>query len=137
MFALILALQVSLGSLAVVDGDTFHDNGRNQDYRLYGVDAPETTRAKCAAERTLGHAAAWRAYELLSSAEKIRGIPGRDPASRDRWPRDGFGRRLGRIEMMIGGAWVDLGATLLAEGLAQPYFEGDRRPDWCGTVTPP
>lgn len=131
MIAALLTLQVSLGSLAVVDGDTLHDNARNQDYRLYGVDAPETTGAGCESERTLGHAAAWRAYELLSSATAIRGIPGRDPASRDRWPRDGFGRRLGRIEMLIGGEWVDLGAALMAEGLARPYSGNGPRPDWC------
>jgi endonuclease YncB( thermonuclease family) len=129
--AVLLTLQVSLGSLAVVDGDTLHDNGRNQDYRLYGVDAPETTGAGCEAERALGHAAAWRAYELLSRAVEIRGVPGRDPGGQDRWPRDGFGRRLGRIEMLIDGEWVDLGEALVTEGLARPYSGNGPRPDWC------
>jgi len=53
--ALLFAPQISLGLLSVVDGDTLHDNRRNQDYRLYGVDVPETTRAKCEAERALRH----------------------------------------------------------------------------------
>jgi micrococcal nuclease len=137
MITVLLTLQLTLGSLAVVDGDTLHDNGTNTDYRLYGIDAPETSAPKCDAERALGHAAAWRAYELLASAEKIVGRPGYEPNSRDRWPRDGFGRRLGRIEMLIDGVWVDLGDALVAEGLARPYSGRGPRPDWCPPSSPP
>lgn len=131
MIGLILALQITLASVAVIDGDTLHDNGSNQRYRLYGIDASETDEAKCEAERTLGYASAARAYELLASATQIVGKPGRDPRGRDRWPRDGFGRRLARIEMLIDGVWVDLGDTLVAEGLARPYSGNGTRPDWC------
>ncbi len=127
MYIVLFYLQIILGAVTVVDGDTLHDNRRNQDYRLYGIDAPETLRAKCEAERALGQAAAARVAELVAAGTVVTGFPGWNPDGRDQWPRDGFGRRIGRIE--IDG--VDLGATLLAEGLARPYFDGDARPDWC------
>lgn len=122
-----LFLQLALASVTVVDGDTLHDNRRNQDYRLFGIDAPETARAKCEAEKALGHTAAARVGELLTGAEKIVALPGWDPGGRDRWPRDGFGRRIGRIEL----DGRDLGEILLAEGLARPYSGEGPHPDWC------
>jgi micrococcal nuclease len=129
MKTLILAavLQASLPSVTVVDGDTLHDNRQNRDYRLYGVDAPETERALCAAEKAFGEAAAARVAELLAGAKVVRALPGWDPRGRDRWPRDGFGRRIAVIEL----DGVSLGDTLLAEGLARPYSGNGPRPDWC------
>jgi micrococcal nuclease len=127
MLALLFLLQVSLGSVTVVDGDTLHDNGRNRDYRLHGVDTPETARALCLAEKALGEAAAARVGELLAAAREVRALPGWDPRGRDRWPRDGFGRRIAVIEL----DGVSLGDTLLAEGLARPYSGNGARPDWC------
>lgn len=128
MIALVaFALQAALGSVNVVDGDTLHDNRRNRDYRLFGVDAPETSRAKCEAERALGERAAARVGELLAAADEVVALPGWDPRGRDRWPRDGFGRRIAVIEL----DGVSLGDTLIAEGLARPYSGNGPRPDWC------
>lgn len=125
--AALLMLQVALGSITVVDGDTLHDNRRNVDYRLYGVDAPETMRALCPAERALGEAAAARVAALLAAADSVVALPAWDPRGRDRWPRDGFGRRIAIIEL----DGVSLGDTLVAEGLARPYPGRGPRPDWC------
>lgn len=122
-----LFLQLSLTSVGVVDGDTLHDNGRNQDYRLFAIDTPETERAKCDAEKALGYVAAARVGELLAAATTIVARPGWDPRGRDRWPRDGFGRRIAVVEL----DGVSLGDTLLAEGLARPYSGKGPHPDWC------
>ncbi len=71
------ALQIALTSYGVVDGDTLHDNGRNQDYRLAGIDTPETEpgRFKCEAELALGKAASARLTELLAGAEHVVALP--------------------------------------------------------------
>ena len=127
MFPVLFVLQALLQSPAVIDGDTLHDNRRGYDYRLHGIDTPETERAKCDAERQLGLVASARVAELLAGAEAVVAFPSHDPRGRSRWPTDGFGRRLARIE--IDGR--DLGGILLAEGLAKPY-DGGEHPDWCG-----
>jgi micrococcal nuclease len=124
---LLLFLQVTLSSVTVVDGDTLHDNGRNSDYRLAGIDAPETALAKCDAERQLGEAASRRVQELVAAARSIIAKPAYDPRGRDRWPRDGFGRRIAIIE--LDGA--SLADTLVREGIARPYGGSGPRPDWC------
>lgn len=123
-------LQIALGSVAVTDGDTLHDNGRGHDYRLHGIDTPETLRAKCPAERALGEAAAARVGELLASAGEVRAYPAWEPRGRTRWPTDGFGRRIARVE--VDGR--DLSTILLAEGHAKPYSGGEH-PDWCGPAS--
>ncbi len=127
MISLLFMLQAALGSVTVVDGDTLHDNRRNVDYRLHGVDTPETVRGLCPAEKAMGEAAAARVGELLAGAGEIVALPGWDPRGRDKWPRDGFGRRIAVIEL----DGVSLGETLLAEGLARPYSGSGPRPDWC------
>lgn len=123
----LLALQVSLMSIVVVDGDTLHDNMRNTDYRVFGIDTPETMHAKCDAERVLGKAAAERVEALVGAAREVAALPGWDPRGRDRWPRDGFGRRIAIIEL----DGVSLAETLLAEGIARPWKPGQSAIDWC------
>lgn len=124
---LALALQAALATVTVVDGDTLHDNRRNTDYRVFGIDTPETMHAKCDAERALGKAAAARVEALVAAAGEIRALPAWDPRGRDKWPRDGFGRRIAIIEM----DGVSLAATLLAEGIARPWKPGQPPIDWC------
>lgn len=137
MIAALIALQLAASAIErpeglrlqatrVIDGDTLRETKRTQDYRLHGIDAPETLRAKCDTERTLGQAAAARVAGLLATAEEVRAFPAHDPRGRNRWPVDGFGRRLARIEV----DGQDIGAILLAEGLAKPY-SGGTHPDWC------
>lgn len=138
MLAAMIALQLAsaaierpeglvLKTTRVVDGDTIRDTHRTQEYRLHGIDAPETARAKCEAEKALGQVAAERVKALLSAASEVRAFPAWNPRGYKDWPTDGFKRRLARIE--IDGR--DLGAILLAEGLAKPY-NGGAHPDWCG-----
>lgn len=118
--------QLTLADVRVIDADTFRTHG--VDYRLYGVDAPETGgRAHCAAERALGERAAARVAELFARASSIVAIPARDPPGRRRWPRDGFGRRLAHIA--IDG--VSLARSLVEEGLAVPWTPSQPTPDWC------
>ena len=50
----------------VLDGDTIRVDGRQPDVRLVGFNAPETTRAKCSAERDLGSVADRRLRQLVA-----------------------------------------------------------------------
>lgn len=126
MILAMLALQAALASVSVTDGDTLHDDRRNRDYRLYGIDAPETVRAKCPAERELGERAAARLAELLAAAT-VTAEPAWDPRGLRKWPVDGFGRRIA----VIRADGTDVSAVLLSEGLALPYKGSGARPDWC------
>lgn len=128
MIAEILIAQLALTSVRVIDGDTLHDNRRQHDYRLAGIDAPETRFAQCEAERERGEAAAQFVRETLDNATDIIATPSHDPRGRRRWPVDGFGRRIGNIS--IDGK--DLGEMLVGAGFA--VVRDDESPhDWCET----
>jgi hypothetical protein len=121
-------------SVRVIDGDTISlDDGR-PNVRLVGFNTPETgNRARCQAERQKGDAAKRRLRELVSSGrldfQQIAcscapGTEGTDACN--------FGRRCGTLR--VNG--VDVGATLLGEGLAVRFVCGQTscptlpRP-WC------
>lgn len=87
--------------------------------RIVGIDAPELHPSHCDAERELGEKAKARLLALLRGAAKV---DVEIPANR----RDKYGRLLGRI--LADGQ--DVGAVLIAEGLARPYTSG-RRKGWC------
>ena len=132
MIALALALQLTLSSVRVVDGDTLHDNRRQEDYRLAGIDAPETGgRAACEREAALGEMARARVEDLIAGADLVVAIPDHDPRGRKRWPVDGFKRRLARIEV----DGQDVGQILVAEYLAV-IRDPDRPFDWCDGAEP-
>ena len=102
--------------LTVVDGDTVNLAG--QSIRLVGFDTPETYRAQCASERSLGDAASARLRDLLagaSSAELVY-LPRRDQ----------YGRDLARL--MLDGR--DVADIMVGEGLARRYTGGHRQ-SWC------
>jgi endonuclease YncB( thermonuclease family) len=63
-----LADSIAPGQIRVVDGDTIHVVGQRRSARLVGFNAPETSRAKCRAERTLGHEATRRLRQSLPAA---------------------------------------------------------------------
>lgn len=139
MIAALIALQLAsaaierpeglrLENTRVIDGDTYRETKRGQEYRLFGIDTPETTRGKCEAEKALGQVAASRVEALIDAAGEVRAFPAWNPRGRTDWPTDGFDRRIARIE--IDGR--DLAAILLAEGLAKPYDGEGPHPDWCG-----
>ena len=99
----------------VVDGDTFWYRGAK--IRIADINAPEVSAPHCAAEARLGARATRRLADLLNAgAFTLR------PADR---ARDNYGRKL--FTVTRGGA--SLGATLEAEGLAEPWR--GYRGDWC------
>jgi endonuclease YncB( thermonuclease family) len=109
-------------SVRVIDGDTISLGDGQPNVRLVGFNAPETgDRALCDAERHKGEAAKRRLRELVSS-----GIPAfQQIACSCRSGTEGtnacnFGRRCGTLR--ING--VDVGATLVSEGLAVRFVCG-------------
>ncbi len=115
---LILTVTALIG-LAAIDGDTVIVNGAH--IRVANIDAPETHHAKCEAERRLGLIATRRMDQLLK-AGRLRITIG-DPKTGRKTDR--YGRTLATIS--VNG--VDIGETLVTEGLARPW-EGKRKP-WC------
>lgn len=114
---------------AVVDGDTLRVRARiwldqevTTSVRLAGIDAPEVAGA-CPRERALARRA--RDFVVRRLGAGRTGAP----TVRLREVRYGkYARRVvARVETAGG---LDLGAALLAAGLAQPY-DGRRRPAWC------
>jgi len=101
----------------VVDGDTIRYGGVK--IRLADIDAPEVFSPRCASEAALGQRATERLLQLMNAGpfEVVRS------GSRD---EDRYGRKLRVIER----DGRSLAATLVAEGLAQPW-DGARR-SWCG-----
>lgn len=103
------------GRNCVVSGDTFDLGG--QKIRIAGIEAPQLLAARCKAEQQAGKGAARRLRELLNSGAltltEVGGLqspPG--PTLRLVW---------------IDGR--DIGAQLVAEGLAVTYASGIR--PWC------
>lgn len=103
----------------VVDGDTLWLDGAK--VRLADINTPEVSRPACPREAALGAAATLRLVELLNAG----------PFTLAPWPgdrgrdRDRYGRLL-RVATRDG---ESLGATLVREGLAEPW-QG-RRGSWC------
>jgi micrococcal nuclease len=115
---LFLVLQVTAGDVRVVDGDTL-DAGPVR-YRLADVDAPELN-GRCLAERRLAHLARDRARQLLDGARSIEIAPTGEV-------NEARGPYRERLVARVSIDGRDLGATLIAEGLAQPWRGRER---WC------
>ncbi|MGB1547124.1 MAG: thermonuclease family protein [Alphaproteobacteria bacterium] len=110
--------------LRVVDGDTLMVRARiwpghhvETLVRLKGVDAPEL-KARCAKERALAN----EARDFLE--QRAAGLPV--------WLSDiHFGKYAGRVLARVAvDSGTDLGAQLLAVGLARTYVKGPRL-SWC------
>jgi len=99
----------------VVDGDTFWLKGEK--IRVQGYDTPETTTNICGGNREvrLGHKATDRLTQLLNSGD----------VSVQRNGKDWYGRTLADVYVDD----VDVGDTLIAEGLARSWPDG--REFWC------
>ena len=109
----------------VIDGDTIavQVDGMPADLKLkvraYGIDTPEKGgRAKCEQEALLGIEATNATKELITSAKKVG-------FTNVKW--DKFG---GRVDAKVIIDGVDLAETLIAKGLAKPYF-GEKKTSWC------
>lgn len=96
----------------VVDGDTVWLEGAK--IRLKDIDAPEVVGG-CESERLLSARAAGRLAELLGGGR----------IEIERHGQDRYGRTLGTL--FVNGA--DVGATLVAEGLARTWR--GKRENWC------
>ncbi|MEL8055031.1 MAG: thermonuclease family protein [Pseudomonadota bacterium] len=99
------------------------DSGRLEDgtpFRLHGVDAPETYKPKCEAERIAGFDAKAAVIELTQSAKTIE--------TKHHYVDD-YGRAV--IDLEIDG--VDLADMLVEQGLVQvwDYDGGQVKPNWC------
>lgn len=123
MLGLIMALTLSAASVDVTGADSVRVNGR--EYALYDVDAPQLS-ARCRNERDRASEIATFVRGLIANAERVEITPGYDPRGRRSWPSDRFGRRLADIR--IDGQ--DLGALLIARGLAAPWNNRENR-NWC------
>ena len=109
-------------SVHVIDGDTISLGDGRPNVRLVGFNAPETgNRARCEAERHKGEAAKQRLRELVTIGRPdfqqiacacAPGTEGTDACN--------FGRRCGTLQ--VNG--VDVGATLIGEGLAVRFICG-------------
>ncbi len=110
------AERISAAAIHVVDGDTI--DARGDRFRLVGFDTPETYKPRCDYELALGRAATARLRELLENGQGVDLVvlPGRDR----------YDRGLARLFIDR----RDVGAILIAEGLARSYT-GGRRESWC------
>jgi len=110
----------------VVDGDTIDVRARiwlgqslNIRVRIDGVDAPEL-KARCAEERKRALAARDYLVRRLGNGEvRLTSVV-----------YDKYG---GRVRAAVSDDAGDVGAALLAKGLARPYH-GERRQPWCAAT---
>lgn len=109
LLAFAVAAIVLISEPRVVDGDTLHD-GRRETYRIENLDAPELgRRARCPYEAALAEAARAEVQRLIDAADRVEAV--------ESGRRDRYDRNLARIE--VDGR--DLGALLIARGLARPW----------------
>jgi len=109
--ALVLLTSVASAETRVIDGDTIVVDGRH--YRLAEIDTPETNKKpNCEHEREIGKAATRRLAELLTKGELTIVVVG----------DGGFGRDLAYVYA----GEVDVGETLLLEGLALKWTRGPK-----------
>ena len=109
----------------IVDGDTLSIDGTR--IRIVDIDTPETFRSRCENELVLGLKAKQRLRQLVDQGQvhyEATGI-------------DGFGRTLARVYVDLDDGPVNVGETLMIEGLALPYKAGGadklrRLQIWCG-----
>ena len=107
----------------VVDGDTFEARaaiwlGQSIEVRvrIAGIDAPEL-HARCDEERDRAEAARnWLVHRIEGGQVRL---------SRVRYDKYG-----GRVDATVRDSGGDVGAALIAAGLARPY-RGGRRGGWC------
>jgi endonuclease YncB( thermonuclease family) len=109
-------------SVHVIAGDTISLNDGRANVRLVGFNAPETGhRARCEAERRKGVSARRRLGELVSNGRSdFQQIPCSCAPGTEGTDACNFGRRCGTLR--VNG--VDVGATLIGEGLAARFVCG-------------
>jgi endonuclease YncB( thermonuclease family) len=118
----------------VIDGDTVDIRGQDANVRLVGFNAPETWRPSCNAELEAGRRATARLGQLVLGARSIefKRVACSCRAGTEGTDKCNFGRQCGSL--FVDG--VDVGTTLMGEGLAVAYRCGrtscpPRPKAWC------
>ncbi len=112
--------------LSVYDADTITVQGLGT-VRLLGIDAPEIGwRARCPREDRLAREARDWVFRRTRGGIVLRDAV--DDRGRRQPDRDKYGRLLRKGHAPDEG---DLGAELVAHGLAVPYWGRGPRKDWC------
>jgi endonuclease YncB( thermonuclease family) len=124
------AQPIDKSEVRVSDGDTIVVAGTT--YRLVGFNTPETFKARCAEERALGVKAHKRLQALVNGGSldltevRCSCAPGTEGTERCNY---------GRSCATLKAKGVDVGQTLIKEGLAEVYVCRERtcpkRRDWC------
>lgn len=105
----------------IIDGDTVDYRGER--IRILNIDAPESFRSRCEAELKLA----------LRTKERLAQLLRAGTVEIDRQGEDRYRRSLARLSVR----GVDVGTTLVREGLALPWEDGAaakaaRLQKWCG-----
>ena len=125
------AATIEPDQIQVIDGDTIRANG--QVYRLVGYHAPESgLEAKCESERTLAARATSRLRQIVTAGElRFERVPCACPSGTEGTQRCNYGR----LCAVITSAGRDVGALMIAEGLARQYVCSNTRcplrQGWC------
>lgn len=124
------ASPVDQNQVEVLDGDTIRVAGET--FRLVGFDAPETYRAQCPSERELGNRATFRLRQLVAGdGLDLERVACSCPRGTEGTRRCNYGRSCG----ILRARGQDVGAVLIAEGLARAYMCGRTscplREPWC------
>jgi endonuclease YncB( thermonuclease family) len=129
-----LSAPIEAGDVRVIDGDTIRVYQKQPNVRLVGFNAPETRRAVCDAERELGAKATRRVRDLIGDGSlDFEFVACSCPPGTEGTPACNYGRRCGTLKAN----GRDVGAILIAEGLAVPFHCGETRcpktpRPWCG-----
>jgi endonuclease YncB( thermonuclease family) len=105
----------------VIDGDTVHVADTAADVRLVGFNAPETARARCPEERTLGEIADRRLREIVRGGNlDFSFAPCSCRPGTEGTPVCNYGRKCGTLKPQ----GRNVGDILISEGLAVPFVCG-------------
>jgi endonuclease YncB( thermonuclease family) len=119
-----LSAPIEPRDVRVIDGDTIRVYQKQPNVRLVGFNAPETRRASCDAERELGAKATRRVRDLVRDGSlDFEFVACSCPPGTEGTPPCNYGRRCGTLKAN----GLDVGAILIAEGLAVPFQCGERR----------
>jgi endonuclease YncB( thermonuclease family) len=129
----LMAEPISQDQVRVIDGDTVRLFNMKPNVRLVGFNAPETRRARCAAERELGDNATRRVRNIVKDEPlDFEYVDCSCPVGTEETPACNYGRSCGILKA----SGKDVGEILIAEGLAVPFKCGATRcpktpKPWC------